>query len=90
MANSLTTNPIVLDTVNGSIDGFLSIKTLMYTGATTAGHGFTLKNYNGDKTIMSCKTTASGNVIVPFCDRVNFPEGMKLTAIDSGTLYIYQ
>ena len=91
MANVLTTNPIVLDTTGSTskLTGPMRIKSIRWTGCETNGHGVTLKSANGAYTLFDSVSTQWGMDSFSPYGGINASEGIQLTKIDSGVLYVY-
>ncbi len=89
MANVTATNPIIGDTVGTLISGQSRCHTIIYSGGTTAGHMAILTDKKGN---IVCKLTSAGNgdTVVANFMRDLTSDGLVLSAISSGTVYIYQ
>lgn len=94
MANSTTLNPLVIDTSGASaiLTTPIRIRKIRWTGGTTAGHTAIVKDQNDNA---FWESIASGSNYVEESDfstidsnsiRIN---GLKVTALGSGKLYIY-
>ena len=91
MANSLTTNPIVLDTIGSTsiMQAPFSYRAIRYVGATGTGHSYVIKDAKGINVIAWDKVNA--NIIGQYTPTspINCTDGMQLTFLDSGKVYIY-
>ena len=92
MANILTKNPYVLDTtgtvvVAGNDADAMMIDFVRWVGATTAGHQCLLKDAAGGIIFDSYATGSNYVEQAPIRKRYN---GLTLTTLASGTLYIYR
>lgn len=89
MANVTATNPIIGDTVGTLVTGQNRVHTIVYSGGTTAGHMATLTDKKGN---IVAKLTATGNgdtVSINFTRDLH-SDGLVLSVISSGAVYIYR
>jgi hypothetical protein len=86
MANSVTNNPLVLDSTGVALTGSTSIKAVLFTAAN--GNGLLLSDAAGNKIASLEATTGdlSPSITIPGGLRV---EGITVTTIDGGIAYIY-
>ena len=87
MANTLTGNPLIVDTVTATTHIAGSITpTLVYWVGATAGHDLTIKDKGGVTRMVAKAVTAAD--VLPFPPRFTMG-GLGVTTLGSGTLYIY-
>jgi len=94
MANNLTINPYVLDTPGGGTitTNVLHLKKLRWVGATAAGHQCVLTDQSGN---VFWESFAAGANYVEETDfstynqKGNTLNGIRLTILGSGRLYLY-
>ena len=86
MANSVTTNPIVLDTAGAVSTDKLTIKAIVFTAAN--GDGLVLSDVSGNAVISLEASTGnlSPSLTVPGGIKT---DGLVVTTIDGGTAYLY-
>jgi len=86
MANSVTTNPIVLDTAGAVSTDRLTIKAVVFTAAN--GEGLVLSDTAGNAIISLEASTGdlSPSVTVPGGIKT---DGLTVTTIDGGVAYLY-
>lgn len=89
MANDLTTNPWVIDTASASVlsSMLMRVKTVRWVGATTAGHKATIKDRNG-KVMWDSVAAGANYVESELIEDITSWDGIAVTALDSGKLYI--
>lgn len=86
MANSVTTNPLVLDTAAAALTGPVTIKAVLFSAAD--GSTLVLSDAAGNA-ICTLETDAGDlnpSVTVPGGVKVN---GLTVTTIDAGVAYVY-
>lgn len=86
MANSVTTNPLVLDTAGAITSGPVTIKAVSFTAAN--GEGFLLSDKEGNAVVGLEASTGdlSPSITIPGGIKTN---GLTVTTIDGGAAYIY-
>jgi len=86
MANSVTTNPLVLDSTGIVLSTPVSIKSILFTAAN--GEGLVLSDKNGVAVASLEASTGdlSPSVAVPGGIKIN---GLTVTTIDGGVVYVY-
>lgn len=86
MANSVKTNPLVLDSTGVALTGPVTIKAILFTS--TNGSGLLLSDASGNAVASLEATTGdlSPTVTVPGGIKVN---GLTVTTIDAGVAYVY-
>jgi hypothetical protein len=86
MANSVTTNPLVLDSTGVVLTGPVSIKAVVFTAAN--GEGLLLSDANGNAILGLEASTGdlSPSVTIPGSIK---NDGLTVTTIDGGTAYVY-
>ena len=86
MANSNSTNPLVLDSTGVSLTGPVSIKAVLFTAAT--GEGLLLSDADGNSVVALEATTGdlSPSITIPGGIKIN---GLTVTTIDGGTAFVY-
>ena len=86
MANSVTTNPLVLDSTGVVLTGPVTIKAVLFTA--TNGDGLLLSDAEGNQVAGLEASTGdlSPTITVPGGIKVN---GLTVTTIDGGVAYIY-
>ena len=95
MANSIVTDPKVLDTavtdfITGTVQGGVTIKKLIWTSIGSDGDDLIIKNYNQTRVVFQLKGLANVPYTIDFTSSPYYvPDGLSLTTIDSGTVYIY-
>ena len=86
MANSVGTNPLVLDTVGVALTGPVSIKAVVFTAA--AASTLLISDADGNE-VLGLETSAgdlSPSVTIPGSIKNN---GLTVTTIDAGKAYVY-
>jgi len=86
MANSNSTNPLVLDSTGVSLTGPVTIKAVLYTAPD--GSGLLLSDAAGNQ-VVELETDAGDlnpSITIPGGIKVN---GLTVTTIDAGTAYVY-
>lgn len=86
MANSVTTNPLVLDTAAAVLTGPVHIKAVVFTAAN--GEGLVLSDADGNAVLGLEASTGdlSPSVTIPGGIKT---DGLTVTTIDGGTAYVY-
>ena len=90
MANSLTTIPIIVDTLSSSalVSGTFTATKVRWVGATTAGHTVSVQNEGGIVKFAGEATGANYSESEHFDPPLIF-EGLKVPTLGSGIIYIY-
>lgn len=86
MANSVTTNPLVLDSTGVVLTGPVTIRAVVYTAAD--GSTLLLSDSDGNA-VLELETDAGDlnpSLTVPGGIKV---DGLTVTTIDAGTAYVY-
>jgi GTP-dependent phosphoenolpyruvate carboxykinase len=91
MANSISQNPIILDTVGATsaINGNVTISCVVWNGF-SASATMELTNYSGNRTIV--KLTAGSDLTskdIHFDGGLNISDGIALKTLSTGTFTIY-
>jgi hypothetical protein len=86
MANSVGTNPLVLDTAGVALTGPVTIRAVVFTAAT--GEGLLLSDADGNAVLGLEASTGdlSPSLTVPGGIKV---DGLTVTTIDGGAAYVY-
>lgn len=86
MANSVTTNPLVLDSAGVALTGPVTIKAVVFTAAN--GEGLLLSDASGNAVVGLEASTGdlSPSVTIPGGIKNN---GLTVTTIDGGVAYVY-
>ena len=86
MANSVGTNPLVLDSTGVALTGPVTIRAVVFTAAT--GEGLLLSDADGNAVLGLEASTGdlSPSLTVPGGIKVN---GLTVTTIDGGVAYVY-
>lgn len=89
MANNLTGNPWIIDTPGAGllVSGDVDVKMLRWVGATTAGHQAIAQN--GLSQVEWEDVAAGANYSTSEEGPFFFAQGLKVTTLASGKLYIY-
>lgn len=86
MANSVVTNPLVLDSTGIALTGPVTIRSIVYTAS--AGGELLLSDASGNEVLGL--TTSAGDLnpslTVPGGIKIN---GLTVTTISTGTAYVY-
>lgn len=94
MANILTQNPHIIDTAGAGtiIETPINVKKIRWVGATTAGHSCIVKDKNDN---IFWESVAAGANYVEETDFTTYYtqssvlQGLRVTTLGSGRLYIY-
>ena len=86
MANSVTTNPIVVDTVGAVNTTPTTIKAIVFTAAN--GDGLLLSDKNGNALIGLEASTGNLSVALTVPGGIK-TDGLTVTTIDGGAAYLY-
>lgn len=93
MSNSLTTNPIVIDSVMGSVGGLgkrLPIKLIYWFNPTTAGHAFSIHDGSaGTHILLEGRAEADNQSQLFKFDPAQTWTDFQVSVLGSGKLYIY-
>ena len=86
MANSVGTNPLVLDSTGVALTGPVTIRAVVFTAAN--GEGLLLSDADGNAVLGLEASTGdlSPSLTVPGGIKVN---GLTVTTIDGGVAYVY-
>ena len=86
MANSVRTNPLVLDSTGVVLTGPVTIRSVVYTAAT--GNGLLLSDAAGNQVLRLTASTGdlSPSLTVPGGIKI---DGLTVTTIDGGTAFVY-
>lgn len=91
MANDFSSNPIVVDTAYSTGDVVsktnVFIRSAIWEGPTTVGHQLIVQDRNGKQIAAELCSTANENVSLIYLN--GWFNGLKVTQIDSGKLFIY-
>ena len=94
MANSLTTNPIYIDsTTEATITNPVRIYTVIWTGVTTADHVCSVVDPKTGTVLIylkstGTKTNVSGVIPINYQEGLSCPNGIKVLTLDSGVLQL--
>ena len=90
MANDLTDQPWLLDTVSATAvtNDDIRIKHIRWVGATTAGDKATLKDKNA-RVIWDSTASGANYIEDSLSENQRFFHGLVVTALDHGKLYVY-
>jgi hypothetical protein len=94
MADSLTTNPIIIDTAASTVKTsyVFSAWMIRWVGGTTAGHTISVQDKNGNVKYATVASAANyveeSHLVSPKNESLIF-DGLKVPTIGSGTIYIY-
>lgn len=92
MGNSLTTNPIVIDTVDGAVTGMRNIQLIIWADnsdhAIAADDELKITNTAGGILLQIQQHTAEENMLIPF-PKGKKTDGIKVTTIGGGEVFIY-
>jgi hypothetical protein len=86
MANSVTTNPLVLDSTGSALAGPVTIRAVVFSAA--AASTLVLSDADGNE-VLTLETSAGDlnpSLTVPGGIKV---DGLTVTTIDAGTAYVY-
>jgi hypothetical protein len=86
MANSVTTNPVVLDSTGVVSTKPMTIKAIVYTAAN--GNGLVLSDQRGNAVAGLEASTGNLSVSVTVPGGIK-TDGLTVTTIDGGTAYVY-
>ena len=88
MANVITGNPWVLDTVEAVSTARIPIKRIVWHEPTTANHNLVINDQNG-KEIWAKEALAGGAGMDYELADVGWVNGMTIATLDSGTVKVY-
>ena len=90
MANDIGGNPWVIDTASATalLETGVWIERIKWNEPSTTGHQAILKD-TSDRVIWTYRALAAGNGIAYEADLGGNYDGLKVTTLGSGTLYIY-